>query len=130
MVTDLESAKERERALTEKLGKEEALKKDAENNYSQLHENLSLWTGRLVNAAEHITYQIAMMDMKSWGFTDNDKEATSVRLTKFFEGLIDALKTYHKDRSAAFANESRKFTREMLYMVLLKIAHRNPSLDL
>ena len=70
------------------------------------------------------------MDMKSWGFTVNDKEATSVCLTKFFEGLIDALKTYHEDRSASFADESRKIVREIVYKVLLKIAHRNPGLDL
>jgi hypothetical protein len=38
----LESAKARERVLTEKLEKEEALKKDAENSYTQLHHNLSL----------------------------------------------------------------------------------------
>jgi chromosome segregation ATPase len=55
LVTDLESAKERERVLTEKLEKEEALKKDAENKYTQLHDNLFLWTRRLVNAAERIT---------------------------------------------------------------------------
>jgi hypothetical protein len=126
----LESAKERERVLTEKLEKEEVLKKDAENNYAELHHNLSLWTGRLVNAAERISSQIAVMDMKSWGFTESDKEATSVRLTKFFKGLIDALKTYHEDRSASFADESRKFAREVVYRVLLKIAHRNPGLDL
>jgi hypothetical protein len=70
------------------------------------------------------------MDMRSWGFTVNDKEATSVRLTKFFEGLIDALKTYHEDRSASFADESRKFARNVLYKVLLKLAHRHPDLDL
>ena len=106
------------------------MKRDVENNYAQLHENLSLWTGRLVNAAKRISSQIAEMDMKSWGFTINDKEATSVRLTKFFEGLIDALKTYHEDRSASFADESQKFAHEVVYRVLLKIAHRNPGFDL
>ena len=68
--------------------------------------------------------------MRSWGFTVNDKETTSVRLTKFFEGLIDNLKTYHEDRSASFADESRKFERNVLYKVLLKLAHRHPDLDL
>jgi hypothetical protein len=116
--------------LTEKLGTEEALCIDVENRFNQLQENLSLWTNGLVNIAERITSQIAVMDMRSWGFTINDKEATSVRLTKFVEGLIDALKTYHEDRSASFADESQKFMHNVLYKVLLKLAHRHPNLDL
>jgi hypothetical protein len=40
------------------------------------------------------------------------------------------LKTYQDDRSASFANESRKFAREVVYRVLLKIAHCIPDLDL
>jgi chromosome segregation ATPase len=50
--------------------------------------------------------QITVMDMKSWGFTINDKESTSIRLNKFFKGLINTLKTYHKDRSTSFTDES------------------------
>jgi hypothetical protein len=103
---------------------------DVENKFNQLQENLSLWTNGLVNIAECITSQIAVMDMRSWGFTVNDKETTSVRLTKFFEGLIDALKTYHEDRSTLFADESWKFVHNVLYKVLLKLAHRHPDLDL
>jgi hypothetical protein len=70
------------------------------------------------------------MDMKSWSFTVNDKEAASARLTKFFDGLIDALKTYLKDISTSFANKSWKFGRDVLYKVLVKVAYRNPDVDL
>jgi hypothetical protein len=70
------------------------------------------------------------MDMKSWSFTVNDKETASSRLTKFFNGLIEALNTYHEDRSASFANESRKFVRDVLYKVLTKVVYRNPNVDL
>jgi hypothetical protein len=51
-------------------------------------------------------------------------------LTKFFDGLIDALKTYHNQRSALFPDESRQFERYILCTVLLKRAHWSPSLDL
>jgi hypothetical protein len=127
---DLESTKEKEIILTEKLKTEETLREDAKNKFTQQQEVLSLWTNTLVNIAEGITTQLAIMDMKSWSFTVNDKEATSARLTKFFDGLIDALKTYHEDRSASFTNESRKFSRDVLYKVLLKVAYRNPDVDL
>ena len=70
------------------------------------------------------------MDMKSWSFNINEHEAAIVRLTYFFEGPIKALNRYQDDRSASFANESRQFARNILYMVLLNHAHHNLDLDL
>jgi hypothetical protein len=70
------------------------------------------------------------MDMKSWSFTVNNKETASTRLSKFFNGLVKALNTYHEDRSASFANESQKFGRGVLYKVLTKVVYRNPNIDL
>ena len=90
----------------------------------------SLGIDKLVDIGECLTSQLADMDMKSWIFTANDHEVASARLTKFFNGIIEALKTYHEDRSTSFANESRKFARSVLYAVLLNLARHNPELDL
>jgi hypothetical protein len=40
------------------------------------------------------------------------------------------LNTYHEDRAASFANESQKFSRDVLYKVLTKVVHRNPNINL
>jgi hypothetical protein len=84
---------------------------------------------KLIDIAER-SVQLAVMYMKSWSFTVNDKEAASVWLSKFFEGLIEALEMYQEERAASFANESRKLTRDILYKVLIKVANRNPNIDL
>lgn len=68
--------------------------------------------------------------MKSWSFTTNEHEVSNARLTKLFDDLIEALKTYHDDRNASFANESRLFVRSVLYDALLNLVHRNLGLDI
>lgn len=122
MERNLESAKERERVLSEKVAAEETSCKDAEDNLSKQSELYSLWTRRLVGIAERLSSQLANMDMKSWSFTINEHEAASDRLTYFFDGLIEALKTYEYDRAASFTDESRKFARNVLYRALLNLA--------
>ena len=68
--------------------------------------------------------------MKSWRFTANDHEVASAKMTKFFHDLIEALKTYHDNTNAFFANKSRQFTYSVLYVALLKLVHPNPGLDI
>ena len=94
---------------------------DAEEKFIQLKNSLGLWTDKLVDVTERLTVQLATMGMKSWGFSISQKEATSVRLTLFFEGLIDVLDGYHKERAAKFAAESRKLLHDVLFKVLVKI---------
>ena len=68
--------------------------------------------------------------MKFWRFTANDHEVASARMTKFFHDLIEALKTYHDNTNAFFANKSRQFTYSVLYVALLKLVHPNLGLDI
>ncbi|KAM3241877.1 hypothetical protein ACQJBY_054544 [Aegilops geniculata] len=130
MEANLESTKERGRDLSEKLVTEKTSRKDAESNLTEQCKVYYLWTEKLIGIAERLSSHLANMDMKSWRFTINEHEAASTRLTNFFEGLIEALKTYQDNRAASFANESRQFARSVLYMVLLNVAHHNPDLDL
>jgi hypothetical protein len=52
------------------------------------------------------------MAMKSWAFSVGKNEVPSVKLTLFFEGLIEGLKMYEDDRAACFVDESRKLAWE------------------
>ena len=126
----LEIAREKERILLGDLEDEKKLLADAEEKFVQLRNSLALWTDRLVDVAERLTVQLATMGMKSWGFSVSPREATSARLTLFFEGLIGALDVYHKERAAKFAAESRKLLHDVLFKVLVKITCRNPGIDL
>src|SRR3990170_4523470 len=54
----------------------------------------------------------------------------SVKLTLFLEGVVDALKQIQGDHKTKLANESRQLCRAVLRMVLVKVAHRNPGLNL
>lgn len=85
---------------------------------------------RLVGTAKRHTSQLAIMDMKSWSFTVNEQDVDSIILTKFFDDLIKALETYNDDRAASFANASRQFVHNVLYTMLLNLAHRSPGLNL
>lgn len=125
----LEVAMEKERLLLKDLEDEKKMLADAEEKFLQLN-SLALWTDKLVDVAERLTVQLATMGMKNWGFSVSQKEATSVRLTLFFEGLIDVLDAYHKERAAKFAAESRKLLHDVLFKVLVKITCRNPGIDL
>ena len=119
---NLESHKEREKSLLEKLAAVETLWKEGKGALDKLQKMTSLWTKEVVDTAERISSQLAVMDMKSWSFIVNDQDADRVRLTKFSHGLNKALKTYHDDRSASFFNKSRQFARNILYTVLLNLA--------
>lgn len=70
------------------------------------------------------------MDMKSWAFLVKRREIPSVKLTLFFKGLIEGLKTYEGEMAAYIANESRKFARDALFMVFSNLAYRHPDVNL
>ena len=74
---NLESAKERERVLMEKLTAEKILRKDVKNKHEELQKMHSLWTNKLVDTVERLTSQLIQMDMKSWRFTTNNHEVIS-----------------------------------------------------
>ena len=84
----------------------------------------------MVDIAERLTAQIAKMDMKSWAFSVGKHEVPSIKLTLFFEGLIEGLKTYEDDRATCFANETRKLASGALFLVLSNLAYCHPDLNL
>ena len=70
------------------------------------------------------------MKIKSWAFSIGEHEVSSVKLTLFFEGLIEGLKEYEADRDVCFGEESRKLTHIALSLVLSNITHAYPDIDL
>lgn len=126
----LNTATEKEVILAKELAEKEVLQAKADKECSRLQRALAVWTDELTNIATRLSSQLAVMDMKSWGFTVNRDETASVRLSKFFEGLIDALQTYHADRDATTADEAHQFGHDVVYEVLTRVVHRNPSITL
>src|SRR3989337_694471 len=127
---DLELAKDRERILMEEVHTAGTLQKDAELKLNDQVDLYDLWSKSLVNIVECISSQITKMNMKSWTFSVNEHEAPSVKLTHFFEGLIDGLKTYEDDIFACFTNESWKFAQAAIFTILVNFAQRYPDVDL
>ena len=119
---EIESAGACEKLLMTDLNNAKTLQKDAEDKLENQIQQRDLWIKNLVDIAEHLTAQIATANMKSWAFSVKEHEVPSVKLTLFFEGLIEGLKMYDDDWAACFADESRKLTRDALFVVLRNLA--------
>lgn len=89
----LEGAKAKEKILSKDL-KEKAAFAGAENSFNMLKGSLQLWTNRLVEAAEQLNAQLAVMGLPEYSYSPDDHEAASAGLTLFFEGLVKALGKY------------------------------------
>jgi hypothetical protein len=126
---DLEVAREKERKLLESWEKDKAEHANAANSFKEHKKAMDLWTGRLVDVAEHLAAQVSIMDREEHRFAVGKHDSRSASLSLFFDGLLEILKKHHERTSASFANESRKFCIEVVSKMLVKIICQNPDVD-
>ena len=70
------------------------------------------------------------MGLDNFRYSSDERVSSSAKLTMFFEGVIDALKLLQANRATHLANESRKLCQAVLLKVLVKVAHKNPGINL
>ena len=126
----LETSRAHERTLTMDLQNEKNLLKSATANYNNFEKGVKIWIERLVDVAQRLDAELSTMGLPNFSYPSDERVSTSARLTMFFEGLVDALKLLRSNRAVHLANESRKLCRAVLSKVLMKVAHRNPGLNL
>jgi len=127
---EIESAGACDKLLMMDLSKCRTLQKDTEQKLENQIQQRDIWIKNLVDIAECLTAHVAKTNMKSWAFTVSNHEVPSVKLTLFFEGLIEGLKMYEEDRATCFAEESWKLARDTLFLVLSNLAFLHPDLNL
>jgi septal ring factor EnvC (AmiA/AmiB activator) len=126
----LEDSRARERALSKDLQDEKNLLKSATAAQVDYEKGVTIWTERLIDAAEKLTAQLASMGLPSFRYSSEDRISPSARLTMFFESTLDALKLLQSTRATQLANETRQLCRAVLRKVLIKVVHSNPGIDL
>ena len=125
----LSEARAREETLNKALEDERQLKKDDAAAHKDYVDSVNLWTGRLIDVAERLTTQLAVMGMPNFRYSQEANISPNARLTLFFEGVLEALEQLHSSRASYLANEARKLCRGALTKVLTKVAFWNPSVD-
>ena len=84
----------------------------------------------MIDIAERLSAQAVAMGVGGPVYSASEREVPSVKPGIFFNELIDKLKLHEEGRVECFATESRRLTRDALFMVLCNIACRHPVLDL
>ena len=116
--------------LSKDLDTAKHLREDAEDKLKNQVNLSNLWIKSMVDVAEHLRAQAAVMGMDGPVFSVSKHEVPSVKLGLFFNELIKKLKVHEEGRAECFVTESRKLARDALFMVLSNIACRHPDLDL
>ena len=88
------------------------------------------WTEGLVNAAADIDRDLAQLGAEYLGYSSDENLQPSAKLTLFFKGVATALHRLREKIPKQLANESRKICAGALQKVLVKVAFRNPGLNL
>ena len=125
----LSEVRAHEETLNKDLESERQLRKDDAAAHKDYVDIIKLWTGRLIDVAERLTTQLAVMDMPNFRYSQEANISPSARLTLFFEGVLEALEQLHSNRAAYLANEAWRLCRGALTKVLTKVAFWNPSVD-
>nr|XP_020188330.1 uncharacterized protein LOC109774021 [Aegilops tauschii subsp. strangulata] len=120
--------KAREETLNKALADERQLLQSAAASHND-YVDRTLWTSRLIEVAERLTTQLAVMGMPDIRYSQEANISPSARLTLFFERVLDALEQLRSSRATYLANEARKLCRGALTKVLTKVAFWNPSVD-
>jgi hypothetical protein len=126
----LEGLRARERILTKELQNEKNLVQSAAGSFNDLKHNVEIWTRKLVETAMKLEAELSTMGLHNYKYSADERTPNSVKLTLFLEGVVHALKQIQGDHRAKLAKESRQLCQAVLRMVLVKIAHKNPGLDL
>ena len=92
--------------------------------------NVEHWTESLVDAAIDIDRELAQLGMEDLGYPSDENLQPSAKLILFFKGVATALQRLREKIPKQLANESRKICAGALQKVLMKVAFRNPGLNL
>ena len=126
----LDGAREQEVALKEKIKADEALLASAAAAQNAFRENVEHWTEGLVDVAAAIDGELAQLGMEDLGYSSDEHLQPSAKLSLFFKGVATALQRLREKIPKQLADESRKICAGALQKVLVKVAFRNPGLNL
>ena len=125
----LSEAGAREETLNKALEDNKRLRNDDAAEHKDYAKSVNLWISRLVDIAGRIAAKLAVMGLPDVRYSQEPNVSPNVRLTLFFEGVLDALEQLHSNRATYLANESRRLCRGALTKVLTKVAYWNPNVD-
>ena len=97
---------------------------------NSFRETVEHWTEGLVNTAAVINEELAQLGMDDFGYPSDESLQPSAKLSVFFKGVATALQRLRERIPKQLANESRKICAGVLQKVLMKVAFRNPGLNL
>ena len=126
----LDGAKEQEAALKKEIEADKALLASATVTQNTFRETVEHWTEGLVNAAADIDRELAQLGAEYLGYSSDENLHPSAKLTLFFRGMATALQQLRERIPKQLADESRKLCGGALQKVLVKVAFRNPGLNL
>ena len=126
----LDGAREQEVALKEKIKADDALLANAAATQNAFRENVEHWTEGLVNVAADIDRELAQLGMEDLGYSSDERLQPSAKRSLFFKGVATALQRLREKIPKQLADESRKICAGALQKVLVKVAFRNPGLNL
>src|SRR3954467_7522823 len=126
----LDGAREQEAALKKEIKADKALLESIAATQNTFRENVEQWTEGLVNAAADIDKELAQMGMEDLGYPSDENLPSSAKLTLFFKGVATALQRLRERIPKQLANESRDICAGALQRVLVKVAFRDPGLNL
>ena len=104
----LDTAKEREVALSEKIKADKALLASIAVTQNSFRETVEHWTEGLVNIAAVIDGELAQLGMEDFGYPSDEHLQPSAKLSLFFKGVATALQRLQERIPKQLANESRR----------------------
>ena len=126
----LDGAKKREADLKKDIKANEALLARAAETQNLLRDTVELWTEGLVNIAAVIEEELVQLGVEGFGYSSDENLQPSAKLTLFFKGVAAALQQLRERIPKQLADESRSICAGVLEKVLVKVAFRNPGLNL
>ncbi len=130
MTQTLDGAGEREVTLSEKIKADKALLESIAVTQNTFRENVEHWTEGLVDVTASIDRELVQLGMEDLGYPSDENLQPSAKLTLFFKGVATALQRLREKIPKQLADESRKICAGALQKVLVKVAFRNPGLNL
>ena len=116
--------------LSEKVKTDEALLASTAAAQNTFRENVEHWMEGLVDVAAAIDGELAQLGMEDLGYSSDEHLQPSTKLNLFFKGVATALQRLREKIPKQLADESRKICAGALQKVLVKVAFRNPGLNL
>ena len=116
--------------MKEKIKADEALLANAAAAHDAFRETVEHWTEGLVDLAATIDGELAQLGIEDLGYSSDEHLQPSAKLSLFFKGVATALQRLRERIPKQLADESRKICAGALQKVLVKVAFRNPGLNL